>query len=199
METKKTVTIITVISLLITSIPLVQAGNSSEPFTKIKDNAFSKEIEESTNTTDINKTVFVSIGPNSRLISKIKILEGTFLQKIKTNLLLRKHILPRILPYRLLRINEKIKLQIKYKRNILSPTSPLSYLTAYGKTENGLDLQNITELTKNLNATINKQHTATVTGFKGIFIVAKPQIRRGITLNPPDVIIAGTCDNVKIT
>ena len=188
------------IAILLTStIPIVDADMSTTPFPKpprLRED-IEKRVISTLDNIDKNQTVFITIGPNSRFISNIKILQGSFHDKIRIKLLLRKHLLPRFLPIRILKTEGNITFEITYKRDIPIPTSPLSYLTAYGKTD--LNFTNLTELMKNLNHSYyNVKHHLKIKNFKGSFIVVVPPFKRGLFLiNPAKVIIIGQCEKVK--
>lgn len=189
--------------LLLSTIPTV--GSSTENTLATSKTKIDTKSNISINATLENKTLFTTTGPLHWTITKIKILNtSSTIEKIRLNLLLRNHLLPRILPFRF-NFVKNTSFIIKYKREVWLKNS-FKYSTTYGEIQN-ITIKNesflnttraIAENITNKTNIINEKHTVKVENFNGAVIVnKKPLLRKGI-INPERFRISGICDKVTL-
>lgn len=159
------------------------------------------EIEKYLPTTleenETHKMGFWTHGPHRRFISEITLLNGSEKDLLKLKIILRRNILPRILPVTDVLVFGGLDFTVEYKRslilenikdkrgNSLGNFSPFFYWTSFEEITDG----------NRTNKTVffNTKHTVKVEDFTGVIMVTKRFLYM-----PPHFFIIGTCEKVTL-
>lgn len=156
----------------------------------IPSNYYKDEIEKYSALTDVRnetgKVGFWTFGPHRRIISKISFLNGSKTDLLKIKFILRRNLLPRILPFTNVMVFDSVDFTVEYKRTLLlGNLSPFFYCTTFDDNFSG-NMINSTRF-------FNRKHAVKVEDFTGVIGV----FRRFLYM-PPHFLIVGTCKNVTL-
>ena len=179
------------IIVAILCIFIISTGISSAVQINIPSKINNKDIEEYlpliNSEKDKGKMGFWTHGPLRLIISKITLHNGSKIDLLKLKFILRRNILPRIIPILDVMIFDgSLDFTVEYRRNIvLGYLSPFFYGTSFGDSVNG-SMTNRTEI-------FNIKHTVKVEGFTGSIFTLKRFLQM-----PPHFFIIGHCRKVTL-
>ena len=190
---KKGLIFIIVSMLLLTTFPNINAVaddpcNITITNLKITSEELKDHITKYSNDNNTTEIGFATIGPNLLRFRRITFQNGSLFDIIRMKYILRRNILPRLLPWtHVFTYNGDLDFTVEYiKDNPMENMSSKFYFTMYEDNVTG----NIT------NETIiwHKRHTIKVEDFYGDFTVFNRILTR-----PPSYLIVGCCKKLTIT